>query len=280
METTKHRFDDKTDEEINLSIKNSVPYNTIKTQSNIYKQFMDFCNERKYVLTAITPVPEIAKILKDWGYNMRKKNGENYKESVIKVMWNNTAKQVQELFYKEYNIKFDPFKDIEFKEARNARNSKRKELQANPDKRKLSSSILSPDNYVSMIKVCNEHTPDGLQKKFYIIAAHELAWRGGEGVQCLTTFFKEELQMDGTLSNRIEYNPIFSKNAQGGSKKCADSKWLTFNKNEDICPIRLYRKLMEKRTNITKTDRLFLTTHPCWESSGMWYKNMPIGRVF
>lgn len=49
--------------------------------------------------------------------------------------------------------------------------------------------------------------------------------------------------------------------------------------NEDICPVRLYRKLLEKRGSHITTDRLFLTVNPYWthEGSRGWYKNMPIG---
>lgn len=31
-------------------------------------------------------------ILKDWAFNMRNKDGNEYKESAVKIIWNSTAK--------------------------------------------------------------------------------------------------------------------------------------------------------------------------------------------
>lgn len=84
---------------------------------------------------------------------------------------------------------------------------------------------------------------------FHIVAV-ELAWRGNEGVRCLTDHFIEESGNNGDLTGRIIYNPIFSKTEQGGSKNLAENKWLTENKeNIDRCPVRLYKKLIEKRNS-------------------------------
>ena len=64
----------------------------------------------------------------------------------------------------------------------------------------------------------------------------------------------------GQFTRRVEYNPVFSKTTQGGSKVLASSKWLIRNnENENLCPV-----------------RLFLTVNPAWEK-GCWYKNSPTG---
>lgn len=42
---------------------------------------------------------------------MSKANSEEYKKSVVKVMWNLTAKQLQGMYYEKYKIKFDMFSD-------------------------------------------------------------------------------------------------------------------------------------------------------------------------
>ena len=52
--------------------------------------------------------------------------------------------------------------------------------------------------YSEIAKIYDENTPDGLQRKFYQVAAFELAWRG-EVAGCLVEHFKEETQNDGTL---------------------------------------------------------------------------------
>lgn len=83
------------------------------------------------------------------------------------------------------------------------------------------------------------------------------------------------------IIGRIEYNPVFSKTAQGGDKKITDSKWLVPNTKETkLCPVRLFKKLLSKRGNTIKSDRLFLTPNPFWQKPGStgWYKNCPIGK--
>lgn len=274
------RFSESSVEDINNIIIESACKNTKISSASIWKQFQLFCDERGYKLEEKTSTTKLAVILKDYGFNMKKQNGEDYKEAVIKTMWNKTAKLMQELYYGQFNRKFDPFNDIEFKSARDAKNTKRKLLQKEPEKRKQSSASLSKGEILDIIKLYDENTPSGLQKKFYHIASYELAWRGGEGSQCLVHYFKDETNNAGLTTTRIEYNPIFSKTAQGGAKRCADSKWLIpHTENPDICPVRLLNKLLSKRNASIKTDRLFLTVNIAWDkpySSG-WYKNMPIG---
>lgn len=273
------RFGATSNEVINQNIDENIPSNTKKSKSYIWRQFMTFCVERNYKLDAENSNERLAFILKDWAFNMRKIDGSDYKESVIKTIWNTTAKLVQEKYFCEYQRHIDPFKDIIFKEARAARDSKRKLLQAVPEKRKMSSVAITSDEYRNMCLQWDEDTPEGLQKKFFHIAAIELAWRGNEATFSMLHFFKEETDNKGCLTNRIAYNPIFSKTRQGGDKNCADTKWLTQNlKNPEMCPVRLYRKLISKRGIITN-DRLFLTVNGKWNkyNNNNWYKNCPIG---
>ncbi|KAJ3648545.1 hypothetical protein Zmor_020340 [Zophobas morio] len=126
-----------------------------------------------------------------------------------------------------------------------------------------------------------EENPDGLQKKFFFLASYELAWRGGEATNCLIKHFKYETDNNGKRTGRIEYNPIFSKTAQGGNHRLEDSKWLTTNKADlHMCPVRVLTLLLSKRTPNITCERLFLTVNPYWKksSSSAWYKNTPIGR--
>lgn len=108
--------------------------------------------------------------------------------------------------------------------------------------------------------------------------AFELAWRGGEGSKCLVSYFKEEQNNAGEVTGRVVYDPLFSKTTQGGEKPCASKKWLIKNKsNPDICPVRLYKKFLEKRKG-NDSIRFFLTVNPNWKLNRKWYKNIPIGR--
>lgn len=272
------RFGSHSIKEIYTSITNSTPVNTVKNKNFVWRQFVTFCEKRSFTLERNTTVNEIAKILTDWAFNMRKQNGDEYKEHTIKTIWNVTAKMTMEKFHDEFGITFNPFLDIEFKTAREAKNSKRKQLQKEPEKRKESSVALKYNEFKMMVNNCNEETPHGLQKKLFLILSYELAWRGGEGSTCLMTYFKEEMHNEGDKTGRIEYNPIFTKTTQGGSKPCATSKWLIKNQAApDLCPVRLYLKYQQKRLEI-KNERLFLTANSFWKCSGKWYKNIPVGK--
>lgn len=271
------RFGHFEDRDINKEIENAVPKNTKKSQDFIWNQFMEFCAQRNYKLEEKTPICEIAKILKDWAFNMKQKNGQDYKESTIKTIWNGTAKLVMTEYFQKYKIKIDPFQDVAFKEARDARNAKRKMLQGDETKRKVSATALKYPEFQKLVQFCHEDTPDGLQKKFFFVLSYELAWRGGEGCRAMLHFFKEEVNNLGQKTGRIEYNPVFAKTTQGGSKPCASSKWLVRNKkNPNICPVRLFTILKSKREGI-ENDRLFLTVNPSWKHGKKWFKNLPVG---
>ena len=93
----------------------------------------------KYEINRETSKDTLANILKDWAFNMRKADGTDYKESVIKSMWNVTANMIREQFHRKYGISINPFTDQEFREARLAKDTKRKELQRIPEYRKRKS---------------------------------------------------------------------------------------------------------------------------------------------
>lgn len=234
------RFGQVSLQNINEDINKCIPINTVRSKNSVWTQFRNFCGERSYDISSkALSVEKLGEILMDWGYNMRKADGTHYKELVVKLMWNSVAKQIQEMYYNTFNIKIEPFTDIAFKAARAARDSQRRNLQLQPEFRKTSAAALTKSEIHQMINIYDENTPDGLMKKFYHIAAHELAWRGGEATSCLVAHFREEFDNQGVLTGRIEYNPIISKTAQGGSKKLTDSKWLVTNEtNKSLCPVR------------------------------------------
>ncbi|KAJ8915443.1 hypothetical protein NQ315_003204 [Exocentrus adspersus] len=246
------RFGIENEDVIREEVQHLIPNNTKKSQESIWKQFMEFCDEKSYNIDdKDISTLQLAHVLEDFAFNMKKRNGEDYKECVVKVMFNSTAKQLQKMFFEKYNRKFDPFSDVEFMKARAARDAKRRKLQKDPSKRKLSASALSNEEYGKIIQTFDEDTPDGLQRMFFFVASHELAWRGGEGCEARICYFLEEKDNMGNYTGRIEYNPVFSKTTQGGSRKLADSKWLIPNiGNAKICPVRLFKKLMEKGENL------------------------------
>jgi hypothetical protein len=73
---------------------------------SIWRQFTLFCVEKQYELVEETSTEELASILCDWAFNMKKNNGEDYKDSAVKTIWNTSAKTLQmsvmELTWQEY----------------------------------------------------------------------------------------------------------------------------------------------------------------------------------
>jgi hypothetical protein len=114
-----------------------------------------------YKLEKDTSKQELANVLRSWAVNMRKMNGEEYKDYSVKTMWNTTAKMLQDKYYNEYNQTFNPFTDVEFQTARNAKNAKRKVLQIQPEKRKMSAPALNIEEFNKMIESWDEETPEG-----------------------------------------------------------------------------------------------------------------------
>ena len=74
---------------------------------------------------------------------------------------------VQEKYFKEFGTKVDPFQDIIFKSARLARDAKRRQLQAVPEKRKVSSKAFTTTDLLEMVKCYDEDNSDGLQKNIF-----------------------------------------------------------------------------------------------------------------
>jgi len=80
------RFGTEDSENIKVKVANLTPLNTKRSKCSVWKQFLDFCKERSYNIEDPTiSVTTLASILEDYSFNMKKKNLEDYKESVVKV---------------------------------------------------------------------------------------------------------------------------------------------------------------------------------------------------
>jgi hypothetical protein len=195
--------------------------NIIKKNFGLFINFSLFeycssaiCAEKNYALSGNTSIQQLGNIMQDFAYNSR----------VIKTQWNRLAKILQDKYYQEYNVCFDPFKDMIFQKARNERDEKRKQLQVCTEKRKSSAAALNCEQQNKIIELWNEDTPEGLQRKIFHIVSYELAWRGGEATNCLIKFFQDELDNFGKPTGRISYNPIFSKTCQDGALPLTEIK--------------------------------------------------------
>lgn len=170
---------------------------------------------------------------------MRKADGTEYKEGVAKLFWNTIAKSIQETYYDKYQVEINPFTDIAFKQARDARNSKRRILRQFPEKCPQSSVELTQNECLKITNLLDEEAPVGLQRKLYYILSLELAWRKGEAERCRISYFHTEVDHKGNETGRIAYKPTVEENAQGCSKKSVQTKWLAINTDyPSLCPVR------------------------------------------
>jgi hypothetical protein len=89
-----NRFGYMTEREIDENVTRSVPKNMENSKNSVWRQFMSFLRRKKYTFNQETPVSELAFILKNWAFNLKKQNGEEYKADTVrvKVVWNVTAK--------------------------------------------------------------------------------------------------------------------------------------------------------------------------------------------
>src|SRR3978361_721971 len=97
------RFGESSALEIDKNIIKLTPVNTLKARASAWKQFEEFCSERNYTLNQETTLEQLAMIMKDFAFNMRKTDGTDYKEQVVKTLWNTVAKVLQEKYHNEYN---------------------------------------------------------------------------------------------------------------------------------------------------------------------------------
>lgn len=102
---------------------------------------------------------------------------------------------------------------------------------------------------------------------------------------CLRDHFEEETDNYSARTNCTIYNHIFSKTAQEENQRTTKAKWLTLNTQKpdrsqkpDHCPVRLWRKMILKRTKNINTRRLFLAVNKNWQKypDSCWDKNMPL----
>ena len=82
-------------------------------------------------------------------FNTKKPNGEDYKEYVIKTMWNSTTKMLEEKYFSE-----DGFSDMMFKGRKRCMKCQKERVNnGNQKKRKRGSSALNKDNSIKMAKL-------------------------------------------------------------------------------------------------------------------------------
>ena len=75
------RFGKESQQIIRDNVQLSVPNNTKKSKFSVWKQFTEFCVEKSYnIEDSNIPTEKVASILKDFAFNMKKRNTEDYKK--------------------------------------------------------------------------------------------------------------------------------------------------------------------------------------------------------
>lgn len=254
--------------------------NTTAGIRRVKGMFLDFCVEKeiKYDPATITD-EELNQLLENFIVNVRKRDGTEYKELVIKVIFNSLAsnvlmKDIKAAQKRDISI----FKDDAFAGSRKAKKAKRRQLQHDPQKRTVNAAAISQEDKLKMLALYSDENPSDLNRRYYQYASFIFQWRGNEGANSLIHHYKEEKNLRGELTGRIEYNPIFTKNCPGGDKALSDTKYIEANGEVHLEAARLYRLILSKRPPNCKDDRFFLTPNKNWKISGNWYNTIPIGR--
>lgn len=99
-----------------------------------------------------------------------------------------------------FGIAIDSFSDVRLKSARGARDEKI--LQMKPEERRWDLTAFTYKELLQILKLHDENKPDGPQKNT---------------VNCVTDFFHEGKFNNWASTNRIEYNPIFTKTCPDGA---------------------------------------------------------------
>jgi hypothetical protein len=274
------RFGTRSAEEVNSFVKEfGENPNTQRGIEQVQRLFQDFCKEKSidYEPSTITD-DEINSLLQNFIVNVRRKDGTDYKERVIKGLFNSLASNIiMKDVKRDQNRVISIFTDPSFEGARKARSAKRKELQKDPTRRTVNAAAIPQDDKMKMMQLYTDDTPDGLNRRYYQYASFIFQWRGGEGANSSIYHYKEEKDLRGVPTGRIEYNPIFSKTCQGGDKRLSDSKFIEDTGEVHKEAARLYRLIISKRPPNCRDDRFFMSPNVNWKLSSKWYNTVPIG---
>jgi hypothetical protein len=191
------------DKQIEKELQGRTPANTRKTREFCWRKFVQFLKE---AVSDPTPMDfdenkwtdkEINQAMKRFAFNMRKANGDNYKDESIKSIWNSVAKQIMSRVFNATGRSIDIFKDQAFQEARDSKFVKRRAIQKDVLKRKISATPLTSDESVAMMKVWGIDTPNGMNRTLFHLGGFALANRGGDQSSWHLQDFQKEFDNKG-----------------------------------------------------------------------------------
>ena len=264
-------------QEIDEAIKKDGSSATRRTNELHWRTFQKFLSASDLQFDPATATNEqICSILKKLAFNVRKEDGDNFKESSLKSIWNTIAKTIQEKIYDSQGRSINIFEDIAFRTARAARGAKRSELQKMPDKRPVSATPLTADEAKKMIGHWGIDTPEGLNKTLFHVGGFALGARGNEQAFWRVPFFEWETSNSGEKTGRLFYRPLSDKSNQGGDRSIPSPKTLDPASTLDGLFIDLYKKVLSKRPE-DADPRVILAANKDWKKTGKWYKKNAVG---
>jgi hypothetical protein len=191
------------DQEINKRLEDRTPLNTRNSRVTAWKRFTTFLEETGEVFDDKWTDDQINQALKRFAFNIRKYNGEDYKDESLKSNWNCVAKQIMNQVYKGTGRNINIFKDPAFQEARDSKFMKRQELQKDPTKRKVSATPLTAEESQEIISVWGIDTPEGLNRTLFHLGGFALANRGNDQSSWRLENFEKEVDNKGQLTGYL-----------------------------------------------------------------------------
>jgi hypothetical protein len=282
------------DEEIEKKLLERTPNNTRSTKNMCWRIFRRFLVKYGLVFDPKTATDEdMSNIMKKFAFNVRKVDGSDFKDESLKSIWNSVAKQMMDQVFNETGRNVNIFKDPAFKEARDAKFVKRRDLQKDPSKRKVSATPLTADESREIIALWGTDTPVGLNRTLFHLGGFTLANRGGDQSSWRLEDFEKEVDNKGKLTGNfflfffnsdlifqlgvVTWFPVHEKNAQGGDGEMAQPRLLMPSSKLDKSFMDLLELVISKRPAGAKDSRIFLQPNPSWELSGQWFKTQPVG---
>jgi hypothetical protein len=182
------------DEEIEKKLLERMPMNTRSSQNMCWRIFSRFLLEFGLAFNPNTATnAEMNELLKRVAFNARKLDGSDYKDESLKSIWNSIAKQMMNQVFKATGRNVNIFRDPAFQEARDAKFVKRRDLQKDPSKRKVSATPLTAEESRAIMEVWGIDTPEGINRSLFHLGGFTLANRGNDqGSWKLEDFEKEE----------------------------------------------------------------------------------------
>jgi hypothetical protein len=204
------------DEEIEKKLLERMPENTRATQNMCWRIFERWLHNAGLAFDPMTATDlDINDLLKKFAFNARKVNGEDFKDESLKSIWNSIAKQMMNQIYAATNRNVNIFKDPAFQSARDSKFVKRRDLQKDPSKRKVSATPLTAEESREILTLWGIDTPEGINRTLFHLGGFALANRGGDQGSWRLEDFQKEVDNKGKKTGNFFlfysfFNLIFS----------------------------------------------------------------------